>query len=107
LAFEEIGIELQFTGSGVEEVGTVAKVTNASVNLSVGQQVVHVDPRYFRPTEVELLIGDPTKANQKLGWKPKYTLEAMVKEMVASDLELFKADELLKQEGYKIKNYFE
>lgn len=107
LAFLEIGVELQFSGSGVEEIGTVAKVTNPAVNLTIGQEVVHVDPRYFRPTEVELLIGDPTKANQKLGWKPKYTLEAMVKEMVASDLELFKADELLKQEGYKIKNYFE
>jgi GDPmannose 4,6-dehydratase len=107
LAFQEIGIELQFMGTGVEEIGTVTKVSDPSINVSVGQQVVHVDPRYFRPTEVELLIGDPTKANQKLGWKPKYTLEAMVKEMVASDLELFKADELLKQGGYKIKNYFE
>ncbi len=107
LAFLEIGVELTFSGSGADEIGTVVKVSNSTSNLSVGQQVVSVDPRYFRPTEVELLIGDPTKANQKLGWKPKYTLEAMVKEMVASDLELFKADELLKQEGYKIKNYFE
>ncbi|MDB5255821.1 MAG: GDP-mannose 4,6-dehydratase [Chitinophagaceae bacterium] len=107
LAFQEIGVELEFSGSGADEVGTITKLTNSSIGLSVGQQVVSVDPRYFRPTEVELLIGDPTKANQKLGWKPKYTLESMVKEMVASDLELFKADELLKQEGYKIKNYFE
>jgi GDPmannose 4,6-dehydratase len=107
LAFQEIGVELNFSGTGVEEVGVVWKVNKAMSNLAVGQQVVHVDPRYFRPTEVELLIGDPTKANQKLGWKPKYTLESMVKEMVAADLELFKADELLKKEGYKIKNYFE
>jgi GDPmannose 4,6-dehydratase len=105
MAFGEIGVELEFNGSGVNEIGKVVKTTNE--NLRVGQQVVCVDPRYFRPTEVELLIGDPTKANQKLGWKPKYTLEAMVKEMVAADVELFKADELLKKEGYKIKNYFE
>ena len=107
LAFHEIGVELEFTGTDVKEVGKVVKVSNDSIKLAIGQEVVCVDPRYFRPTEVELLIGDPTKANQKLGWKPKYTLEALVKEMVASDLELFKADELLKQEGYKIKNYFE
>jgi len=105
MAFEEIGVVLNFEGEGLNELGVVAKSSNEY--LKVGQQVVHVDPRYFRPTEVELLIGDPTKANQKLGWKPKYTLASMVKEMVASDVELFKADELLKREGYKIKNYFE
>ncbi|HSZ73108.1 MAG TPA: GDP-mannose 4,6-dehydratase, partial [Cytophagaceae bacterium] len=76
MAFQEIGVELEFKGTGVEEVGIIVKTKNA--NLEIGQQVVCVDPRYFRPTEVELLIGDPTKANQRLGWKPKYTLEAMV-----------------------------
>ena len=106
MAFAEVGVELEFKGSAENEIATVSKVNGESA-LSVGQQVVCVDPRYFRPTEVELLIGDPTKANQKLGWKPKYTLQALVKEMVAADLELFKADELLKKEGYKIKNYFE
>ena len=105
MAFSEIGVELNFKGLGVEELGVVVKSKNE--NIKIGQEVVVVDPMYFRPTEVELLIGDPTKANKKLGWKPKYTLEAMVKEMVAADLELFKADELLKKEGYKIKNYFE
>ena len=105
MAFSEIGVELNFKGLGVEELGVVVKSENE--NIKIGQEVVVVDPMYFRPTEVELLIGDPTKANQKLGWKPKYTLETMVKEMVAADLELFKADELLKKEGYKIKNYFE
>jgi len=106
MAFAEVGAELEFKGSAENETATVVKVNGKSA-MTVGQQVVCIDPRYFRPTEVELLIGDPTKANEKLGWKPKYTLPAMVKEMVASDLELFKADELLKKEGYKIKNYFE
>lgn len=106
MAFAEVGAELEFNGSGENETATITKVNGGNA-LTVGQQVVCVDPRYYRPTEVELLIGDPTKAKQKLGWKPKYTLQALVKEMVAADLELFKADELLKKEGYKIKNYFE
>jgi len=106
MAFAEVGVELEFKGSDAEEVGYISKVKEGSV-FKVGQAVVSVDPRYFRPTEVELLIGDPTKANQKLGWIPKYTLEALVKEMVSADVELFKADELLKSSGYKIKNYFE
>lgn len=106
MAFAEVGVELEFKGSAENETATVSKVNGESA-LTVGQQVVFVDPKYYRPTEVELLIGDPTKANQKLGWKPKYTLASMVKEMVASDVALFKADELLKREGYKVKNYFE
>lgn len=106
MAFSEVGVELEFNGTGVDEVGRISKVKEGSI-FKVGQEVVSVDPRYFRPTEVELLIGDPTKANTLLKWKPKYTLESMVKEMVAADIELFKADELLKKEGYKIKNYFE
>jgi GDPmannose 4,6-dehydratase len=105
MAFEEIGVTLNFEGEGLNELGVVMKSTHQ--HLKIGQPVVHVDPRYFRPTEVELLIGNPTKANQELGWKPKYTLASMVKEMVASDIELFKADELLKREGYTVKNYFE
>jgi GDPmannose 4,6-dehydratase len=107
MAFQEIGVELTFNGEGVNEVGVVAKVSNVNVPLNVGQEVVHIDPRYFRPTEVDLLIGDPTKANTVLGWKPKYTLAAMVQEMVEADIKLFRADELLKKEGYQVKNYFE
>jgi len=68
---------------------------------------VRVDPRYYRPTEVELLIGDPSKANKKLGWKPKYTLSNMIKEMVSSDLVLFKKEQLLKTKGYRVNNQFE
>jgi GDPmannose 4,6-dehydratase len=107
MAFAEVGVSLEFKGEGIEEKAYVAAVSNTETKLKVGQEVVAIDARYFRPTEVDLLIGDPTKANTVLGWKPKYTLEAMVKEMVKADLELFKADELLKGQGYQIKNYFE
>ena len=86
MAFAEVGIELAFTGEGVNEKGTVAACKNPAYQLPVGKQVVAVDPAYFRPTEVELLIGDATKAKEKLGWEPKYSLAELVKEMVASDL---------------------
>ncbi|PIK14706.1 GDP-mannose 4,6-dehydratase [Halobacteriovorax sp. JY17] len=105
-AFGELGIELEFEGSGVEEVGKVRKCTG-DFKLEVGAEVVHVDPRYFRPTEVELLIGDPTKAQKKLGWKPKYDLDSLVKEMVQSDLKLMQKDRYLQEGGYEIKRYFE
>jgi len=87
LAFREVGIELTFTGEGVNEKGIVAACNNPAYQLETGKEVVAVDPEYFRPTEVELLIGDATKANEKLGWKPKYDLAGLVKEMVASDVE--------------------
>ena len=86
MAFAEVGIELSFTGEGVNEKGMVAACTNPAYQVAVGKQVVAVDPAYFRPTEVELLIGDATKAKEKLGWQPKYSLAELVKEMVASDL---------------------
>jgi GDPmannose 4,6-dehydratase len=100
MAFAEVGVELEFTGTGVEEKGTVSKSANKF--LKTGTDVVFVDPNYFRPTEVDLLIGDPTKANTKLGWKPKYTLAEMVKEMVQSDLQLFSKSKLLKEAGYDV-----
>ena len=103
MAFKELGIELAFSGTGVEEVGVVASNTNPDIPLTVGTKVVEVDPRYFRPTEVELLIGDPKKANDKLNWIPKYDLEALVSEMVRSDLEVFKKEQILKDAGYNIK----
>ena len=87
LAFREVGIELTFTGEGVNEKGTIASCNNPAYQLETGKEVVAVDPEYFRPTEVELLIGDATKANEKLGWKPKYDLAGLVKEMVAKDIE--------------------
>ncbi|MDP3565667.1 GDP-mannose 4,6-dehydratase, partial [Sediminibacterium sp.] len=103
MAFEEVGVELSFTGEGVNEVGVIYKISNTQAHgMKLGQVVVKVDPRYYRPTEVDLLIGDPTKANTKIGWKPKYTLAAMVKEMVAADIELFKKEQFLKDSGFTI-----
>jgi GDPmannose 4,6-dehydratase len=86
MAFQELGVKLEFKGTGEQEVGIVAATTDSNYHFTTGQEVVAIDPRYFRPAEVELLIGDATKARNVLGWKPKYTLEEMVAEMVASDL---------------------
>jgi GDPmannose 4,6-dehydratase len=87
MAFAETGIELAFSGEGVNEVGNVKSCSNPAYQLPIGKEVVAVDPEYFRPTEVDLLIGDATKAKTKLGWQPQYDLAALVKEMVASDVE--------------------
>ncbi len=89
MAFGEVGIEVQFTGEGVNEIAKVVKCTNPLYQVAIGKEVVAVDPRYFRPTEVELLIGDPTKAKQQLGWTLKYDLPALVKDMMTSDIQLF------------------
>ncbi|HTE12040.1 MAG TPA: GDP-mannose 4,6-dehydratase [Chitinophagaceae bacterium] len=107
MAFAELGIEIVFRGKGAEEKGYVAKCSNASYQLEEGMEVIVVDSKYFRPTEVELLIGDPTKANTKLGWKPKYDLAMLVKEMVTADVDHFRKEKLLKDNGYLIKNQFE
>jgi GDPmannose 4,6-dehydratase len=88
MAFAETGIELEFKGEGIEEKGIIKSCSNPAYQLETGKEVVAVDPEYFRPTEVELLIGDASKANTKLGWKPKYDLAGLVKEMVAKDIEL-------------------
>ena len=88
-AFNIVGVELAFEGENEQEIATVKSCSNPSYQLEIGKVVVRVDPRYFRPTEVDLLIGDATKANEKLNWKPKYDLDALVEEMVLSDVELF------------------
>jgi len=106
MSFEQIGVELEFKGSGVEEVAIV-KSTDGKYNIPNGKEVLAIDPKYFRPTEVELLIGDPTKAQSKLGWTPKYDVKSLCEEMVAADLELFKRDEVLKNAGFKVKQEFE
>ncbi len=98
IAFKEVGIELEWQGKGADEKG---------IDKKTGKVLVEVDPRYFRPTEVELLIGDPSKAKEKLGWYHKYKLEDLVKDMVEYDLADAKRDEHLVNGGYKIKNYFE
>jgi GDPmannose 4,6-dehydratase len=106
MAFAEIGVEVIFEEKDEQETGKVAKCTGA-YNLPEGKVVVRVDPRYYRPTEVDLLIGDASKAKKQLGWEPRYTLAEMVTEMVASDLELFKKEQFLKDSGYDVKNEFE
>lgn len=106
MAFSEIGLALSFKGEGQEEVALVAE-SNGKYKVPVGQVVAKVDPHYYRPTEVDLLIGDATKAKNKLGWEPKYQLSEMIREMVASDLRLFEKDQFLKESGFDIKNEFE
>ena len=106
MAFNEIGVELKFEGEAELEIATVVASTG-KYKVPIGKVVLKVDPRYYRPTEVDLLIGDPTKANEILGWKPKYDLPAMVKEMVASDLMIFEKQQFLKDSGYHVKNEFE
>jgi GDPmannose 4,6-dehydratase len=90
MAFREVGAELAFSGTGESEVGVVVSAQNPDFQFKIGQEVVAVDPRYFRPAEVDLLIGDATKARTVLGWEPRCTLEEMVREMVAADLSLFR-----------------
>ncbi|WP_104385188.1 GDP-mannose 4,6-dehydratase [Sphingobacterium sp. HMA12] len=115
LAFAELGIEIEFSGKGEQEKGVIIDVDEerlAELNIDksqikFGQTVVKVDPAYYRPTEVDLLIGDPTKANTKLGWKPKYNLQMLVTDMVQSDLHLMRKEEYLKQGGFQTLNYFE
>ncbi len=97
MSFAEVGIEIEFRGSGVEEKGYVASCSNPSYQLEVGKLVITVDPQYFRPTEVDLLIGDPTKSRTKLGWKPNYDLAGLVKEMMASDLEYVHKEKAIKE----------
>ena len=113
MSFREIGIELEFTGKGKNEKGIISSINNdifesstchKSDHLKKGQVLVEVDPRYFRPTEVELLIGDPKKAKEKLGWEPEYNLNKLVSEMVQSDVDLFRKDRFLKEHGYEIIN---
>lgn len=106
LSFAEAGIEIEFKGEGVNEKGYV-KSCKGEFNIPVSQEVVAVDPKYFRPTEVELLLGDPTKANTKLGWKPKHDLNSLVKDMMQSDLALFKKDKYLIEGGHKVFRYHE
>ncbi len=107
MAFGELGITLVFRGKDEKEYAEVVACGNPDFQVSPGQKVVAVDARYYRPTEVELLIGDPAKANEKLGWKPKYDLAALVSEMVRADIELFRREKILKESGFEIKNQFE
>ena len=102
LAFGEVGVELAFEGEGVNEIGRVVACTNPEYQVAPGKVVCRVDPEYFRPTEVELLIGDPAKCKTKLGWEPKYDLAALVKDMMDADVDLFKRDAYLLKGGHKV-----
>lgn len=112
-SFAKAGITLRFEGKGLEEVGIVERIESpegydkAEPTVKIGDAVVQVDPAYFRPTEVELLIGDPTKARESLGWQPKYDLEALVDDMIRADLALFEKERTLKKNGYRILNQAE
>jgi len=121
MAFGYLGINLRFEGKGIDEVGIIESVKWDVLSAKLGKecnlhntshlapntQVVAVDPRYFRPTEVDLLIGDPSKAEKKLGWRREYKLEELVNDMMKSDLKLMQKDEYLKKGGYTTMNYFE
>ena len=107
MAFKHIGVTLEFKGEGIDETVVVADCSNSTYQLEIGQEILSIDPKYFRPTEVDLLIGDSTKAKEKLGWEPKITLEALVKDMMDSDLKLMQKDRYLKDGGYETLNYFE
>lgn len=107
MAFAEAGVEVEFKDKGVDEKAYVKSCSNPNFQLPVGKHVMSVDARYFRPTEVELLLGDARKANTVLGWNPKYDVKALVKEMMEADIDLFKRDKYLKEGGHKVFNYHE
>jgi GDPmannose 4,6-dehydratase len=118
-AFREIGVNIEFKGEGKDETGTIESIDTtvfvnkigepylAPIQKRIGEKVVKVDPKYFRPTEVELLIGDATKARTKLSWEPKYTLDTLIEDMMTCDVKEMKKEAYLKEGGYRIMNYFE
>jgi GDPmannose 4,6-dehydratase len=117
-AFAYLGAELEFQGNGVEEKGYIRKFdirnskldfqnTEHGTRLETGQCVIEIDPRYYRPTEVDILLGDASKAKDKLGWEPKLTLNDLVEDMMESDLKLMQKDQFLKNGGFKVMNYYE
>ncbi|MGE0674035.1 MAG: GDP-mannose 4,6-dehydratase [Methylibium sp.] len=107
LAAAELGIRLAFTGQGEQEIGTVTAVDDARAQCKVGDVIVRVDPRYFRPTEVETLLGDPSKAKAKLGWQPTTTLPELVREMVEADYASAQRDNLVRRAGFRAYDYRE
>ncbi|MFH6604954.1 GDP-mannose 4,6-dehydratase [Maribacter algicola] len=107
MSFQEVGIELEFIGEGVDEIAVVKSCKNPDYQIELGKEVLAVDPKYFRPTEVDLLIGDASKANNKLGWIPEYELKDLIKDMMQSDIKLMQKDKFLQTGGYRTLNYFE
>ena len=107
MAFKHIGIELEFVGRGLDEKAKIKSCSNPLYQLEIGKEILSIDPKYFRPTEVDLLIGDPTKAKEKLGWIPEISLEELIEDMMQSDLKLFERDRYLSDGGHEIFNYYE
>lgn len=107
MAFNEAGIALEFKGKGIDEKAYVSSCSNPKFQLPIGQEILSIDPKYFRPTEVDLLIGDASKAKNKLGWEPEYELDELVKEMMENDIKLMQKEQFLKDGGYETMNYFE
>lgn len=116
MTFAFLGVEITFSGTEENEIGVIGSIDTDRLaelgvkdtsHLKIGEVILKIDPRYYRPTEVELLIGDPTKSQQKLGWKPKHTLETLIEDMAGADLKLFQKDQLLLKEGFGVLNYFE
>ena len=107
MAFAEIGVEIAYKGTGIDEKGYVKSSSNPDYPGEIGKEVLSVDPRYFRPTEVDLLLGDPSKAEKKLGWEREYKLEELVNDMMESDLKLMTKDVYLQDGGYKTMSYYE
>ena len=107
MAFSHIGVKLEFSGEGINEVAKIKSCSNPDYQLEIGREVLSIDEKYFRPTEVDLLVGDPSKAKQKLGWEPKITLEELVEDMMQSDIKLFKKEQYIKEGGFNTLNYYE
>jgi GDPmannose 4,6-dehydratase len=107
MAFNQVGIELNFSGQGINEIATIKSCSNSVYQIELGKEVLSIDPRYFRPTEVDLLIGDATKAKEKLGWVPEIELESLVKDMMESDLKMMQKEKYLLKGGFNTLNYFE
>jgi len=107
MAFAEVGAVLEFRGEGVDEKGYVVASKNPDFPIEIGKEVVAVDAAYFRPTEVDLLVGDPTKSKTQLGWVPKYDLPMLVNDMVSSDVRLFQKEKLLKESGFDVNHQYE
>lgn len=114
MSFEKVGVKLSFSGDKTEEIGRIESIDSSLLSqygeqspLKKGDIIVGVDPKYYRPTEVELLIGDASKARNKLNWKPTYDVRTLCAEMVEADIEIFKKDELLKSAGFSVLNQFE
>jgi GDPmannose 4,6-dehydratase len=103
--FAQIGVVLEFTGTGESEIATVASVSDTSYQITPGQQVLAVDQAYYRPTEVDELMGDASKARQELGWKPKYSVDDLIVEMMEADLALFRREKYLRESGMAIRDF--